>query len=107
MTKSPRTNPTAEDAKDRWQRLLRRTRWSRQEATEVLQAQQNSGQCIADFARQQGIRAKRLYQWQSRLILPPQGGPATQLEGLGGPAFIPVRVRPEPPAGDRPVKAPI
>lgn len=91
MTKSPRTSPTVKASKDRWQRLLRRARWSRQEATEVLQAQRNSGQCIADFARQQGVGAQRLYQWQSRLR-GPQGRAAPPPEG---PAFVPVRVLPE------------
>jgi transposase-like protein len=83
-----------EGPKDRWRRLLRRAQWSPKEAAEVLQAQRESGQRIAEFARQHGVNAKRLYQWQDRLKLPPQGGTPVQPEGS---AFIPVRVVPEPP----------
>jgi hypothetical protein len=94
MTKSPRTGPTEKGSDERWRRLLPRAQWNAQEAAEVLQAQRESGQRITTFARQQGVNAKRLYKWQSRLKLPPQNGTTSQPQGS---AFIPVRVCPEPP----------
>lgn len=47
--------------------LLAQPEWNQQQAEQVLQAQVDSGQSIAEFARQRGQKAGRLYNWKTRL----------------------------------------
>ena len=47
--------------------LLAQPEWNQQQAEQVLQAQVDSGQSIAEFARQRGQKAGRLYSWRTRL----------------------------------------
>ena len=43
----------------------KRTRWTREEAREVLAEQEASGLSIAEFARLRRVHPKRLYRWRA------------------------------------------
>ena len=47
--------------------LLRARRWTEQEAREVLNALEESGESVASFARSEGLSTKRLYNWRTKL----------------------------------------
>lgn len=66
---------------------VRRAMWSEEQARELLLEQQKSGQGMADFARERGFSAKRLYWWKSRLAKREAG-----LRAPKGAKFLPVRV---------------
>lgn len=80
---------------------LRRTMWSEPQARALLLEQQRSGQTMIDFARTRGLSVKRLYWWKHRLA-PPGAAMAAS-----APAFLPVRVLPEPRPSTRVAPLPV
>ena len=49
---------------------LDQERWTNEAARRVLDECERSGLSVEAFARQRGLRAKRLYRWHARLGLP-------------------------------------
>jgi len=75
-----------ERAMEKWAEQLRSCpNWSREQAREVLERQQASGDSMTAFARRMGFVPQRLFWWKSRL----QPGP----EPKAAQSFVPVVVR--------------
>lgn len=62
--------------------LVRRRRWSRDEAREVLGRLEASGLSVREFAAREGLDRQRVYRWRAQLSA---GGPARV------PAFVEVK----------------
>ena len=63
--------------------------WTRARAKRELATWRTSGLSLAEYARQQGLTANRLYRWKRRLE------PSRDMEralAVAAPAFLPVRV---------------
>ena len=86
-------------------RIAHRPEWSEGEARRIIAAWRRSGESIAEFARQCGVAAYRLYYWRTRVGA--QRLERAEPSGVQAPPFHPVRVRARPaelamlPRGDR------
>jgi transposase-like protein len=67
-------------------------RWTREEARRVLDECARSGLSVEAFARQRGLRSKRLLRWRTRLGLPK----LTRGRRPAPPRFAPVIALPSP-----------
>ncbi len=45
--------------------ITKRSRWTREEAREVLSEQEASGLSVTEFARRRGLHPQRLYRWRA------------------------------------------
>lgn len=93
-----RRRSTSRGRPARWSELVRKPRWTVDEARTLLSAAAASGQPLSAFARQHGLPLPRLYNWRVRL-----GGKGAA--GAVAPRFLPVRIvsaggaGPAPPSG--------
>lgn len=75
----------------RFESLLSRPRWTREDAREVIAALERSGQSVSTFAADHGLDPQRVYLWRRRLGV---AEPTTFQEILVRPAASPLLVPP-------------
>jgi len=78
----------------KWAAELRSCRqWTRDQARELLQRQQRSGETVTRFARRMGLEPKRVLQWRRRLGMGQPRGNARSRALESACEFVPVQVR--------------
>jgi len=83
----------AEETTESWVVKLRGSRpWTEDEGRQVIEAWSESGQTVAEFARQKGLKSKRVYWWRERLGAAPEALGGVEVGGELAP-LVPVVVR--------------
>jgi hypothetical protein len=86
----------AEEMTESWLVKLQGSRpWTEAEGRRVFEAWSESGQTVAEFARQKGLKSRRVYGWRERLGASPEAGGGDEEGGELAP-LVPVVVRAPP-----------
>jgi transposase-like protein len=99
-----------EQKTERWLTGLQDSRpWTEDEGRRVIEAWRTSGLTVAAFAREAGLKSKRVYWWREQLGAGPvkAGALEVRAEPQTAPVFLPVVLRPTPAAAPSGASVPV